>query len=553
MLGAGARSGPSTPAWAVVPLLIALVIAASLRVAYRYGTKIEDLDVFEAVLAPVLLLFDVPAVVALVVVAKVIAETIARREPVKAWFNVSQWALAAAVGAVTFGYLHSGPGLNASALAALVAALLAVAVVNHAALVTVMSLATRTSPSRVLHELQPAVVSGWLLGGALNVAFGLLVAAAAAATPLVTILFVVPLGVLHLASQHLALEASRRNLRRATQDANAVLSREVDPCDNPEPFLAVVLNAFAAEAVRLVVFSDAGSDVHHIGAPPELAYEYWRSDVVADPATALQKASMLGPGESDAALLEPGLGHCLAAPVRTEARTIGVLWVIEPQRLSRDVDVDLAALTAMADGLADSFIRAEMVHAGFAVHRRSELLLAREGQVLQSIACGDDLEATLAKVADFVEDAVPDARCVIAVSSPDREESEEGQPSSEQAEEPPQFDIVVGDDRHRRIRSLLERWGMTPSPRCYGLRCPCGCPLERAFGCVAGLSVLLGDDGRRRGLQGARRRGVCRSPGSSRRTRPEPLHSMSRVAWPASRWHGRCPAISSCTRSATTG
>ena len=59
-----------------------------------------------------------------------------------------------------------------------------------------------------------------------------------------------------------------------------------------------------------------------------------------------------------------------------------------------------------------------MVHEGFAEHRRSELLLTREGQVLQSIACGDDLEATLAKVADFVEDAVPDARCVIAVSSP---------------------------------------------------------------------------------------------------------------------------------------
>ena len=102
--------------------------------AYRFGTKIEDLDVFEAVLAPAPLLFDVPAVVALVVVAKVIAETIAHRQPVKAWFNVSQWALAAAVGAVTFGHLDNGPGLEASELAALVVALLAVAVVNHAAL-----------------------------------------------------------------------------------------------------------------------------------------------------------------------------------------------------------------------------------------------------------------------------------------------------------------------------------------------------------------------------------------------------------------------------------
>ena len=48
-----------TPGWVAAPLVVALVIAGSLRVAYRYRAQLEDLDVFEAVIAPVLLLYGV--------------------------------------------------------------------------------------------------------------------------------------------------------------------------------------------------------------------------------------------------------------------------------------------------------------------------------------------------------------------------------------------------------------------------------------------------------------------------------------------------------------
>ena len=441
--GASLHHRSGTPAWVVLPLVVALVIAGSLRLAYRYGSELEDLDGFEAILAPALLLFGVTGVVTIVVVAKVISETISRRRFIKAWFNVAQWAVAAAAGAITIGLLDGDGGVDAVMLVALLTAMVVVAVVNHAALVTVMSLVTRSSPRRVLHDLRPAITSGWLLGGALN---GLRAAGGSGGrrTPLVTPLFVVPLGALHLASKHLAQERTGRRLRHSVQDANAVLSHPVDPRDGLEPFLALVVDAFTANAARLVLFDVDGSEVHHIGAPPAPAYTHWRAGRYRA-VTSLTTARAQPQDDGAVALLEAGWRKCLAAPVRIDARTGGVLCVFDPQGFAHDGDGDLAALEAMAAGTANSLARADMVDEVFAAHRRSELLLTREGQVLESIAGGDPLPASLAEVVGFVEAAVPTGRCVIAVSLEDN--NEDGTVMSSSLFSPPTdaSHVLVGD------------------------------------------------------------------------------------------------------------
>lgn len=447
---AGTRmEGPSgTPAWVVVPLLVSLVIAGALRVRYRYGKEGEDLDVFEAVLAPVLLLYGVTASVAIVVVAKVVSETFARRQPMKAWFNVAQWAVAAAAGATVFGLVDGDGALHARTLGALVVAMVAVAVLNHSSLVIVLTLVQRSSVGQVLRDLRPAIVSGWLVGGAINIAFGLLVAAAAIGTVLVVPLFVIPLGVLHLASKHLAQERVSRNFRGAVQEAAAILSRPIDPRDAIENFLQLLVDVFACEAARLVLFADGASDVHHLSRADTPPYARWSSQPMPPLATSLPTAVALGPHHNEySAMLEPGWRHCLVAPVRVEDRTIGLLYVLDSQGFAGDAEADLGALESMSGGAASSLARAEVVDRLAGVHRRSELLLIREAQVLESIANGEEIAASLDKVVAFVKAATPAASCTISTSRLLNviDAADDRDPSEQRMDAPSSEDVVVGD------------------------------------------------------------------------------------------------------------
>jgi diguanylate cyclase (GGDEF)-like protein len=405
-----------TPAWVVAPLVVVLVVAGSLRIAYRYKSELEDLDVFEAMLAPTLLLFDLRQAVAIAVVAKVASEIVARRQPIKAWFNVAQWAVATGCGALVFGLVHGSREADARALLALGAALVTVAMLNHAALIAVLSLVTQRSPRRVLREMRPAIVSGWLVAGSFNFAFGLLVSAAALATVLVVPLFVIPLAVLHLASRHLDQERASRALRLALEEATTVLTRPLDPRDGVDPFLHVVCGAFSAAATRLVLFTGGGCDVHDV--VPARTPPYMRRQVgqLAQDVLTSTRATVVHPrDESFAALLEPEWGESIVAPLVADEHPIGVLCVAGAQGFTRS-DGQLAVLEALCAAAAHSLARAEMVDELVTVHRRSELMLARQSQALESIASGDSLALSLGRVAAFVEAAVPGGGCVIVVS-----------------------------------------------------------------------------------------------------------------------------------------
>src|SRR3546814_6124890 len=56
-------TGPVGRWWLLAPLAVALVVGESLQVEFAYGRDVRAVDVFEAVLAPVLLLFAGPTAV----------------------------------------------------------------------------------------------------------------------------------------------------------------------------------------------------------------------------------------------------------------------------------------------------------------------------------------------------------------------------------------------------------------------------------------------------------------------------------------------------------
>src|SRR5512132_2886976 len=172
--------------WQTGSLLAVLVAAGWLQLEVWYGTEGESFDLSEAALAPVLFLLPPLGAVAQVAVAQSAAEALLRRHPLKACFNVCQWALATAAGSLAFTLLRpDGPPTQAG-LPALLAGLLAVSVVNHAALVGVFWLDQRGPLRRVLTAAAPGALVGWLVV-AVNLAFGVLFVAVAVWVPAATL------------------------------------------------------------------------------------------------------------------------------------------------------------------------------------------------------------------------------------------------------------------------------------------------------------------------------------------------------------------------------
>src|SRR3954470_13465083 len=93
------RSGP---AWVLVPLRAALIIAGLLEVHFDYRGPLEALDLFEAALMPVILLSPGVGAVALAAVAKTVSQRLLGVPLVKTTFNVAQWAATTATACAVF-------------------------------------------------------------------------------------------------------------------------------------------------------------------------------------------------------------------------------------------------------------------------------------------------------------------------------------------------------------------------------------------------------------------------------------------------------------------
>ena len=123
--------------------------ADHLVIRFRYRDEIEALDLFEAVLAPVLFAFAGWVVVALVAVANLVVRGVLHRNrPVKAAFNVAQWMAAAGVGAWCCRRCAEGQGLTGTTSGPSCAALVVMLLVNHLAFSTVIALAQGQSLRR---------------------------------------------------------------------------------------------------------------------------------------------------------------------------------------------------------------------------------------------------------------------------------------------------------------------------------------------------------------------------------------------------------------------
>ncbi len=351
-------------AWPQALLLLGvLALASHLIIRVQCGDQIEALDLFEAVLAPTLVVFPGPEAVALVVVAKVLVGALHRNDWVKTRFNAAQWGAATGAGALVYAALNDGTvALSARNAGALAAATLVVAVVNYLAVGVVLAFATERPIGAVFTELRPVIPVGWVGGSTVNLAFGLLFVSAYLRTPFAVALMVVPLVVLHWGSRGFA--AARRDRMRLAglQAATHVLAGPVDPREALPRFLDEVRRCFEADAVDLLEQTPSGAVRHRLGLAPYVVTADDGTSTAALLRAAARDGAVVLDARTDAVLAREGWRVAAAAPVRATGQPAGVLCVYN--RGGRDgFDAsELVVLEALAAEVAGAFEKAALLH-----------------------------------------------------------------------------------------------------------------------------------------------------------------------------------------------
>ena len=369
VLGVGAASSvlaasgiTGQAAWDVEVLVFVplLVVASSLFLRVQHRDHILALDLFEAVLAPAVFILPAPSLLATVVVAVAAAEVIRRNTPLKATFNVAQWAAAAGAGNLVLAKLSTDGGV-ANHLLPLVAAMAVVAMVNTAAFVLVVRIAQGRSVVESLRSSGPLIAINW----AITTPVGLVFAAAYATAPVLGAVFLLPLVLLHVSGR--ALSAARVDTVRlkGLHSATAELYSPINPRDALPRFMDEVRACFEAEAVEVLLVDGQDLTVHVLDPGAEQAYTV-RSGAPGELAhVLLQVAPVRVNVDGDAALAplvaEAGWRGCIAAPVGGRGSVRGVVAIYNRAGLEGFEDGELSVLEALARELGAALDKAGLL------------------------------------------------------------------------------------------------------------------------------------------------------------------------------------------------
>lgn len=398
--GAERTRVPHGDEWLVLgAFLVLLIIAEYLFVRFRYGGEINSLNLIEAVAAPLIVAFDPPVVVATVALAQIVGAVLRRNTPVKAAFNVAQWALMAAVGSTLFGRLATpGTDISTATAGALLITMAAMAIVNQVAFTTVLAMVNRQRLRDVLKGVLPVIVPGWLLGWTVNALMGLLFVFAFSTHPVAVLLFPVPLAVLHLAYRGYAGARSDRVRLSGLHRAARVLASPLDPHDAIGGFLYEVAESFEARAAALVLIVDDGLTAYRVdrGATPTPEPSLIIDTVGPDSLEATLMArkdpfrlSRQGSGALREMLVAAGWRDCLSAALVDEGRVTGRLMVYDQAAFEGFEAGELAVIEALARETAGTFTKGRLLAEILEERRKlSEIVTSTSDGILTLTADG---------------------------------------------------------------------------------------------------------------------------------------------------------------------
>ena len=349
---------------ALAALTVLLAASERLMLRFHYRKDVLSLNLFEAVLAPLLFAFSGPTAILAVAASQVTVGLIGRNKPLKAAFNVAQWTLAAGIGSLTYHALRSGSTLSARNLAALVVAMIGVAVVNQLAFAAVIRFAQRKPFGQVMTSLAPSILLSWTV----NTAFGIVFVTTYVWSAWLIAIFAVPLVVLHWAYRGHASAAADRARLTGLHRATAALAAPVDPRDAIADFLVAVRECFQARTADLVILNEAGRVVHRV-SEGSLGYTMYTEPLNSHTLAMLLlergKTSRVSLATEDAGtsmMLElEDSREVISAPLIDGDQAIGILCVYDPGGHEGFADGELAVLDALATEISHAMLKAALL------------------------------------------------------------------------------------------------------------------------------------------------------------------------------------------------
>lgn len=363
-LAVGADLRSATDWWLLPALTAVLVAAAWPKLRFQYRDEVEAVDLFEAVLMPIVFIGPGAIAVIIAALAKGVAEGLQRIAPVKVMFNTAQWMAATAAGSAVYVALRSGTALTTRNFGALIVAMFAAALVNHLAVATVIALVQGQTVGSVIRDLASVIVPLWVIDGSVNLAFGATFVALIVAVPAAAPLLLVPLGALFWAHRGYAEARADHARLQGLQQATHSLAAVVDPRDGMADFLRNVRNCFEAEAVDLFLAGRHGPIVHRL---EDEQLELTEPDELLEALVKLGRTVRLARTGDSSPLVRhleaAGWRDCLATPVRSGGKVIGVLATYSQTGLEGFEAGSLAVLEALAAEIADAVVRGELLDA----------------------------------------------------------------------------------------------------------------------------------------------------------------------------------------------
>lgn len=372
----------------LLPLLALLVAAAEvLQVRFRLGRQVDGSNLVEAAIAPLLVVAPSIWGVLAVAAGQAVAAAVRRNSPVKAVFNVVQWSLATAVGATIW---VAAPHENAGTwdgAATLVAAILAVGLVNIAAFCGVMLLLGTD-----LRGLRPVVGLGWAVGLGVNALLGLLFALAQETSHFAVVLALVPLVVLHLAYRGYAAARADRARLAGMHRAAQVLAEPLDPRTVIAAFLKAAAEVFETRAATLVLRVEGGREVHRIDLDADTLDVHTEPEDAATLEAALSaqlgplRLTAEGPGPLSSALRDAGRRDCLAAPMLDGGKVLGALLLLDQAGIEGAPAGQLSVLEALAREAAGAFAKGRLLDSVLEERRKLSTVVRATSDGIASLA-----------------------------------------------------------------------------------------------------------------------------------------------------------------------
>jgi PAS domain S-box-containing protein len=352
------------PIWEMASFAALLGVAEYLIVRLRLRNETAGINLFEAVLAPLIFAASGIGVLAAVAAGQAAAGAARRNRPIKVTFNIAQWVIATAIGDAVYGKLGTRGVLTAHNAAGLAIAMLAIAAVNQVLLLVVLNLAEGRPVRALLAEISPILGLSFLI----NTAFAGLFVAAYGRTPLAVTFFIVPILVLFLANRAYAAAAAEHNRVKGLHRASRALSGPVDPREAIPAFLAEVRESFQGAAADLVLVEQDGRTVYRATADGSSAgqrKESFDEETIASLLLRLGQTTRLdargSKGPLGTVLEREGWKNCIASPIVDQDRVLGVLCVYDRGGMEGFEQGGATVLEALANEAARALVKSALL------------------------------------------------------------------------------------------------------------------------------------------------------------------------------------------------